>query len=249
MKFIARKSTGTVVATTLLLFLFTACKKNTYPPTYTKATLTLEPYVDTEELLWDSLKYFNASANKYEVNTINMFISNITLHSSTGKKYISKKVFYLDPSNASKKTLKLDSIPIGKYIKMDFLLGLDTTTNKSHYLPSTTDNNNMAWPDMMGGGYHFLKFEGHYLDTALVKKGYAIHMGKNENLPSVSFTTTMEQAYWDHTYTLKFNLNEVFANPYTYDLNYEKNYTMSDSAAMLIIKNNITDAFSLQQTH
>jgi hypothetical protein len=44
-----------------------------------------------------------------------------------------------------------------------------------------------------------------------------------------------------------FNLNEVFANPNKYDLNIENNYTMSDSIAMLKIKNNIKDAFNIIQ--
>ena len=44
-----------------------------------------------------------------------------------------------------------------------------------------------------------------------------------------------------------FNINEVFANPYNYNLNIENNYTMSDSIAMLKIKNNIKDAFHVFQ--
>jgi hypothetical protein len=105
----------------------------------------------------------------------------------------------------------------------------------------------MAWPDAMGGGYHFMKLEGHYLDTVNVDKGYAIHLGKNENLVTAKVNSTLHQVYWDHRYTLYFDINEVFANPYTYNLNFDKNYTMSDSLAMLKIKNNMSDAFSIKQ--
>ena len=36
----------------------------------------------------------------------------------------------------------------------------------------------MAWPDVMGGGYHFLKLEGHYKKDSLLA-GYAMHIGQN----------------------------------------------------------------------
>ena len=43
----------------------------------------------------------------------------------------------------------------------------------------------MAWPTAMGGGYHFMKVEGHYLDTSNTIQGFAIHLGKNNNLVNV----------------------------------------------------------------
>jgi hypothetical protein len=60
-------------------------------------------------------------------------------------------------------------------------------------LSTTLDNLNMAWPTAMGGGYHFLKMEGHYLDSLNTNQGYAIHIGKNENLMPVKNNQLLQQ--------------------------------------------------------
>jgi hypothetical protein len=196
---------------------------------------------------WDTIKYVNAAGNLYSVNRINLYISSVIIRQSNGKSHISKKVFYIDPSISSKSFFDLDSIPPGAYTEITFLLGIDSSLNKTNFLPATIDNVNMAWPDMMGGGYHFMKFEGHYLDTAGAKKGYAFHIGRNVHLPTLTFSCLMNQKHVDHQYNLNFDLKEIFDTPYKYDLNIEKNYTMSDSVAMSRIKNNLFNAFSLNQ--
>lgn len=229
--------------------LFFSCVKQGYPPDYSKAQFTLQiksgPYI----MEWDTVKYVNAAGNKYAVHTVNMYISNIIMKTSDGKKYTSNKIFYLDPLTAEKNKFLLDSIPPGAYTEITFYLGIDGTRNKTLALPPSTDNLNMSWPDMMGGGYHFLKLEGYYLDVLNVKQGFAVHLGKNENLPTIKLTQAMNQKYWDHKYTLSFDVNEVFANPYSYNFNVDNNYTMADSLAMNKIKTNISDAFRIEQTN
>ncbi|MEO6901944.1 MAG: MbnP family protein [Bacteroidia bacterium] len=231
----------------LSIVFLVSCKKSKDPAPnpFSKANFILKTYIDAEELTWNSLNYFNEAGNKYDVTTLKFYISDISLFNGNTKKYTSSNVFYIDGKDLTKISFSLDSIPIDTYTKIEFSLGLVPTKNKSYSLPSTLDNNNMAWPDMMGGGYHFLKFEGHYLDTASINKGFAVHLGENAFLPLISINSIMNQNDGDHSYTLKFNLNEVFKNPYTYDFNYEKSNTMSDSLAKQLIKNNITDAFSL----
>lgn len=107
----------------------------------------------------------------------------------------------------------------------------------------------MAWPTAMGGGYHFIKIEGHYLDTSSTIQGFAIHLGKNNNLVNVAINQVLNQQNSLHNYSLIFNINEVFSNPYLYNLNIDNNYTMSDSVAMFKIKSNMKDAFSIIQNN
>jgi hypothetical protein len=229
-----------------VVFCFPSCKKESIDPTYSKAKFTIQMYSADTKIVWDNVGYSNAAGNTFGVSNANFYISGIVMKSAT-KTYTSKKAFYIDPKIAAKSYFLLDSIPPADYTEITMYIGLDKNTNKSNSLIATTDNVNMAWPDMMGGGYHFLKLEGSYLDSLNVTKGYAIHLGKNENLITVKLTKLMHQKYWNHTYTLNFNVNEVFANPYKYDLDLEANYTMSDSLAMLRIKNNMTDVFTLNQ--
>lgn len=232
----------------ILVVLCLSCKKQSYPPSFSKAKVNISTNVGSSGLLdWKNIAYWNEAGNKYGVNKINLFISNVTLKDTKGKSYLIRDVFYLDPSDILKSSFQLDSIPPGTYTEMTFLVGLDSAQNKTMGLSPSTDHLNMAWPDALGGGYHFLKIEGYYLDTADMQKGYAIHLGKNGHATEITLKSPMYQTYWNHEYTLSFDISEVFKNPHTYNFNRDNNYTMMDSSAMSLISKNMQDAFSIKQ--
>lgn len=245
MKFKNRKFSILFLA---IITLLSCDKKDDDLITQSKAIFNIKLKSNVAAVEWGITNNTNLAGNSYSINTLNLFISNVTLKGEKGN-YYSKQIFYVDPKTESFSSITLDSIPTGTYSEMTFDIGLDASHNVSYALSGTTENMNMAWPDMMGGGYHFLKMEGHYLDLTGTPKGYAIHLGNNMNLASVSLTYPLVQIGKEHNYTLFYNINEVFANPYTYDLNIEKSYTMSSPAAMLLIKNNISDVFSVQQNN
>jgi hypothetical protein len=226
-----------------------SCKKHEsfLLPEYSKAKFAIFIKCDASDVFTDSLMNINSSGNVYSIHTVNFYISNIKLKRDDDSIYTSKQIIYIDPLLSSKNTFYLDSIPVGNYTEISYNIGIDTIHNTDFALSSTLDNLNMAWPTAMGGGYHFLKMEGHYLDSLNTNQGYAIHIGKNENLILVKNNQLLQQRNDSHEYSMIFNINEVFANPYNYNLNIENNYTMSDSIAMLKIKNNIKDAFHVFQ--
>lgn len=226
-----------------------SCKKDKISSVsvYSKAKITVSIKCDNTTVYFDSIMNTNSSGNLYSVNTLNFYISGIKLKQGEQTLYASNKVIYIDPSINSKSSFFLDSVPSGNYTEIQYKIGVDAAQNKDYHLESTMDNLNMAWPTAMGGGYHFLKMEGHYFDTAQVLHGYAIHIGRNENIIDVKHNQLLRQVNNAPEYALVFNINEVFTNPYPYNLNIETNYTMSDSMAMVKIKNNIKDAFVIIQ--
>ena len=237
--------------------IMSACKKDTKVPdkveepesTTTSVTFSFIPKNGAQTLLWDSISNTNAAGNQFSVNTINLYISNVWLKHANGSIFKSNQVFYIDTKIASKSTFQLSDVPKGDYVEVQFLLGLDTIKNVDNGLETTMDNLNMAWPTMMGGGYHFIKMEGHYLDGASVSKGYAVHLGKNENLVQVTILKNLSFPNASHQCSISFDVNEAFTSPYLYDLNAEANYTMSDSIAMSHIKTNLQDAFNIIQNN
>lgn len=237
------------IITLLIVFTFLSCKKdvNPYSTKYSKAKFIVSLKCDGALVYIDSLMNINSSGNMYSIHTINFYISNIKLKRDDDSIFSSSQIIYIDPLLSSKNTFYLDSIPVGNYTEISYNIGIDTIHNTDFALSSTLDNLNMAWPTAMGGGYHFLKMEGHYLDSLNMNQGYAIHIGKNENLILVKNYQLLQQRNEAHEYSMIFNINEVFASPYNYNLNIENNYTMSDSVAMLKIKNNIKDAFHIFQ--
>lgn len=246
-----------VVFSIAIVAFFFSCKKDTITTPgnnipsshYSSANISIFTKSNNLSIIWDSLNNINAAGNIYSVHNINFYISNISLKRTDGFIYRSNGVFYIDPSISNKIILQLDSIPMGEYSSLSFLIGIDSLRNIDYGLGTTVDNLNMAWPTAMGGGYHFIKIEGHYLDTSSTIQGFAIHLGKNNNLVNVAINQVLNQQNSLHNYSLIFNINEVFSNPYLYNLNIDNNYTMSDSVAMFKIKSNMKDAFSIIQNN
>jgi hypothetical protein len=103
----------------------------------------------------------------------------------------------------------------------------------------------MAWPDMMGGGYHFMKLEGSYVDSTGTY-GYAMHVGKNAYLVNCTMSHHFDLNTGLNAKELVMNVNEWFKNPAIYDFNVDGNYSMGVMAAMTKLKNNGTDIFTIQ---
>src|SRR5690606_31964143 len=111
----------------------------------------------------------------------------------------------------------LGTLAAGTFSGATVLLGLPPSLNLTGVLPNTPENINMAWPVPMGGGYHFMKFEGHFTHNGSIS-GYAMHIGRDENLPVCAMPRAVTLDGSAGELVLRFNLNGVFRDPHTYDL-------------------------------
>ena len=104
----------------------------------------------------------------------------------------------------------------------------------------------MGWPDMMGGGYHFLKLEGHWMDTG-GQLGYAMHIGKNGFLVKAGTKASL-QVLGGKTINRKLmmNINEWFAHPNTYNLATDGVYSMGNAPLMKKLSENGSDVLSFE---
>lgn len=150
--------------------------------------------------------------------------------------------FHVMTATASE--FSIPAIPDGEYSGAELLLGLTPELNVTGGIPNTMANINMAWPDPMGGGYHFIKFEGHFMNAGS-SSGFAIHIGNNMNLPNASISQAFTLDNSSGTLALRFNLNELFRTPHDYDL-VNGNYSMGSMALMTQLKENAADAFTLE---
>jgi hypothetical protein len=105
----------------------------------------------------------------------------------------------------------------------------------------------MEWPATMGGGYHFLKLEGHYRDNGS-EVGYATHLGTNMMLVKCVIPAAVLDIRGGQTQQVKLtmNLNEWYQNPQTYSFKADGDYSMNDMALMAKLRNNARDVFTLQ---
>ena len=145
-----------------IAFLFTSCDKDPIPTyltihfTHTVDGIPLELTTTNSEL-----PYTNAAGQNYNIKTLQYLISNIRMHSESGNIDLSG-VHFVDAADPSTLNLKLGELENGRHSSLTFNLGLSSGANISNAFVNENFHTTMAWPDMMGGGYHYMKLEGNF---------------------------------------------------------------------------------------
>ena len=233
-----------LLATALVALLVSGCKKDEAdPPTPLPTptpTLRVNHVVDGQPLVYDTLRYTNEAGALYSVTRVEYYLSELVLIGTGGTANDTLHgPWYVNA--AGETDFALSALRAGTYSGATMLLGLPPALNTTGALPNTLANINMAWPDPMGGGYHFIKFEGHFT-TGGTSSGYAMHIGKNDFLPHCDLPQAFSITGSGGKLLLTFNLNEVFRTPNTYDLA-AGNYSMGNMGLMTQLKENCTNAF------
>lgn len=238
----------------IAVFLFNACKKdkqpepslpdNPPPEVVQGINFSITYNIDGTGFSENNFNYYTLTGYNYNITTLNYYLSKICLIKADSSLLLLKEYQYVDALSAGTNQFLIKNIPAGNYIGLKFNIGLDSLQNISDTLPATTENINMQWPQLMGGGYHFLKLEGNYKDSTGTY-GYAMHLGTNSCLVPVK--TLKPITILTNTTTsiqLKMNINEWFKNPHTYDFNVDGNYIMGNAIIMKKIAENGVDVFN-----
>lgn len=200
--------------------------------------------VDNQPLIWDSIMYYNQAGNKYGVTKLQYYASNIRLYSNNNIIQQFDSVYYIDAKEQYSSTFLMPTVSAGAYDSVALTIGLQPSRNVSYCLPATIENTAMNWPDVMGGGYHFLKLEGHWMDTASVK-GFALHVGKSGFHCQAGFACHLDvKASQVNALNIKMNINEWFRTPAKYDFSLDGVYSMGNDTLMRKIVTNGQDVFS-----
>lgn len=231
----------------VFVFLLSACHKEEVEdvplvvPHVESVTLGIEHHMDGVDLANDTLLYYTVAGHNYSVSRLQYYLSEIVLQGtgSTPNDTIHGP-YYVDGN----RSFALGIMTAGTYSGATLLLGLPPSINLTGGLPNTLENLNMAWPDPMGGGYHFIKFEGHFMN-ADIPTGFAMHVGGNAYLPHAELDQPLILDGRSGTLVMRFNLNELFRTPHTYDLA-TGNYSMGSMALMGQLRDNAADAFTIE---
>lgn len=227
---------------------FNACKKdNEEEPAPVANTLNVQLTFnhDGTPVQFDTIMFQQAAGYPMSITRLQFYISNIQLIKEDSTLVDISDYQYVDAREATTHAFKLTLPVTGHFVGLKLQLGLDSAHNISDALPALSEHQNMAWPEMMGGGYHFMKFEGQYVDSTGTF-GYAMHVGTNPYLVDCVIPAHFNLTTGNNTIGLSMNVNEWFKNPAIYDFNIDGNYSMGVMAAMMKLKQNGIDIFSKQ---
>ena len=188
--------------------------------------------------------YTNHSNENYSVQTLRYLISDITLQAEDGTNTFLYDVHFIDISTDSTLTLKIPEIVNRNYISLSFTMGLDPIRNITNLFLNENFFPSFAWPDFLGGGYHYMQLEG---DFNTVFNGYATHTGATNGIDfsfNKTFPITINRTNNIRDITINMEITNWYQNPEL--LNFTTNGIMGDIISQEILKDNgIEDVFSV----
>ncbi len=251
----------------LLIVTFTiasCCTGNPEPEFQTgKLKLEFTHQIDGQEIIFDSLMYVNEAGNNYMVNEIQYFISDVTLHKNDGSTLLLDRwedIHYIDTDIEESITYAFaDEIDIGEFNRLSFTFGINEEKNNSLMFVNPPESF-MFWPELLGGGYHYLKLNGKWINEAQQVSPYNFHLGIGQIYHSYPDSITgFIQNYFNiempvsniviknnETTTLQIvmNVENWFKSPNTYDHNEWGGDIMQNQNAMQLAVENGWDVFS-----
>jgi len=213
----------------------------------------------------DTFMYVNASGNPFLVSEIQYFISDVTLHKSNGDKVLLNAyddIHYVDTDiiETLEYVLK-DSIPVGEYSKVSFTFGINEEKNNPMIFVNPPESF-MFWPIYLGGGFHYMKLNGKWLNKEDVTKVFNFHLGVGQEYDENRKIVSFHQNYFDvklpnssvliktdetSEIELVMNVHNWFTGPHDYDFNKWGGKIMQNQEAMKLGCENGKNVFSINK--
>jgi hypothetical protein len=166
------------------------------------------------------MRYINLAGNHYQVDELQYFISEITLKTSDGqliKIESDSAIHYVDLDVPASLTWNpKDMIPVGDYTSISFVFGINEMKNKTGLFVNPPQRD-MFWPDMMGGGYHYMKMNGKWHAEGNLITPFNFHLGIGMNMDG----TVFYQNYFKVTLPVNIRTGTIM-NEFDITMNIEK---------------------------
>jgi hypothetical protein len=194
----------------------------------------------------NELKFTNANGEKISIENLRYLISNISLVDAKNYQLI----------NFSKNTgtfINVSNLTEGTYT-LSFRFGFSDEDNiDGEYQDLNSVSFNV--PGMLGGGYHYMQFDGKYIDNKDEEAGFNYHSIRavdktdpdNLKFEDTSFEVNLGTVTISNNteVEVKVNLAEWFKNPNAWDLNELNTVLMPNFKAQKAMSQNGKGVFSL----
>jgi hypothetical protein len=194
----------------------------------------------------NELKFTNANGEKVSIENLRYLISNISLVDA-------KNYQLINFSENTGTSINVSDLTEGTYT-LSFRFGFSDEDNiDGEYQDLNSVSFNV--PGMLGGGYHYMQFDGKYIDNNNEEAGFNYHSIRavdktdpdNLKFEDTSFEVNLGTITVSNNMNVevKVNLAEWFKNPNTWDLNELNTVLMPNFEAQKIMSANGKNVFSL----
>jgi len=171
---------------------------------------------------FNTFKFTTANGENISIERLRYLISNISLAEESANNH-----FLIDVGKNAENLIPIKDV-LSNNNKLTFTFGLRNSENiDGSYQDLNSVNFNV--PGMLGGGYHYMQFDGKYKDTNNQDANFNYHVIRavdtsdptNLKFEDTSFTVDLGiiEIKNNTTIEISMNIGEWFTNPNTWDLN------------------------------
>lgn len=202
---------------------------------------------------FEHLELTNQNGEVINIDRLRYLISRVELtNTDTGLCYVFEGYRFSDLADEDTYnfTPEVNVIPTGRYT-LKFIWGFNEEDNIDGAYPDL-NSASWNWPAMLGGGYHFLQFDGMYNVNTTNTKPFNYHNGTarvsdgvfEQNFAVIALSESFMITN-NATIEVKMNISEFFKNPNTWDLNELDTPLMPNYTAQKMMQENVMSVFSL----
>ncbi|PKP26086.1 MAG: hypothetical protein CVU03_05275 [Bacteroidetes bacterium HGW-Bacteroidetes-2] len=193
--------------------------------------------------------YVNEMGRELNISRMRYLLSRFALTNQNGDVFTTNQFNLVDMANNATLTFNSDLVvPEGTYT-LSFIYGFNQEDNINGAYP-ILNSASWNWPEMLGGGYHFMQYEGSY-DVNTVPKPYNLHNGTarvsdgvfEQNFVTITLTNPLVIKTGSEI-NIKMNIAEWFKNPDLWDLDLYNITLMPNFAAQKLMQRNARSVFS-----
>jgi len=205
---------------------------------------------------FNDFKFTNENGEMLSIVKLRYLVSDVTLINQNGDTIITNDYNLVDVTNDENLSFSLsETIPAGTYKSVKFTFGFDEEDNiDGAYNDLNTKNFNV--PAMLGGGYHFMQFDGKFIDNSGSEANFNYHTieavednsdPNNIITQDTSFEVNLGTISFggDTTIEIDVDLAEWFKSPNTWNLNELNTVLMPNFDAQIMMSENGKTVFSL----
>jgi hypothetical protein len=238
-----------------IMILFVSCGKDVKKPVAPK--FIFKNHINGYDFQVGAMNYTNQAGNLYQVDELQYFISDISIKTTDGQILpvtSDNAIHYVDISIPS--TLEwspVDRLKVTGYESISFVFGISDSKNKTGLFVNPPERD-MFWPELMGGGYHYMKMNGKWLADGDTIKPFNFHLGAGMAMNGMAaepnyFTVTLplnvSAGSLSNEFTITMNIEKWFEAPNVWDWNVFGGQIMQNQTAMHKASQNGANAFEV----
>lgn len=202
---------------------------------------------------FNELKFTNENEQDLSIERLRYLISEISLTHESGVVTVLDEYNLVDLTNTKGLSFTTsETILPGDYTSVSFRFGFSNEYNIDGAYPDL-NTTNFNVPTALGGGYHFMQFDGKYRDITNVEAPFNYHVisaidPSNTNDPKdTSFSLNIGAATigGNTNIQIEMDVSEWFKNPTIWDLNEYDINLMGNYDVQLLMNQNGSSVFSL----